>query len=158
MLVTIRVGLLTQFTLQKLQIENSEFRQQLRQFTSGSSSSASSTGVAPTPSNPLEQHAKDFDNLGRLFCVLNEIWVHSSHLRKPYPEDLREIGPRHPARYSNDQAKHDGVIAELYDFVPPRFHKYLEGSIFFANKVRVALILQTVLMLVLPSSLLELIQ
>lgn len=149
-----------QFTLQKLQIENSEFRRQLRQFTSGSSSSASSTGmgVAPTPSNPLEQHTKDFDSLGRLFCVLNEIWVRSSHLRKPYPKDLREISPRHPAHYSNDQAKHNGVVTELCDFVPPRFHKYLEGSNFFADKVRVALILQTVLMLLLLSSLLVLIQ
>ena len=31
--------------------------------------------------------------------------------------------------------KHDGVIAELYAFVPPDFHSHLNTSQFFATKV-----------------------
>ena len=134
---------LTWFTLQKLQIENSGFRQQLRQFTSGSISGVSSPGSDATPSTPLEKHGDEIDQLGRFFCILNEIWVRPSHLRQPYPEHLRNVGPRHPGHYGNDRAKHDGVVAELYDFIPPHFHVFLEGSKSFSDKVCVTGIPQT---------------
>jgi hypothetical protein len=129
---------LTTHTLQELQIENIDLRKQLRLSSSGAVSSASSVAsVTPnsvTP-NPLEQYKKDFDQLGRHFCTFNEIWVRSRHLRKPYPENLRKTGPRHPSRYSNDQSKQDGVVAELYEFIPNRFHTYLEGSPCFEQTV-----------------------
>ena len=126
-------------TLQKLQIENAEYQHQLRKFSSGTTSSASSPAVSvalsATPLNLLEWYREDFDQLGRSFCIFNELWVCRSHLCKPYPEGLRQDGPRHPKHYSNNQTKCDGIIAELYDFVPLRFHKYLEGSGFFTKKV-----------------------
>ena len=97
-----------------------------------------STPATPgTPQNPLDEHADEFNQLGRLFCVLNEIWVRKFHLRQPYPEGLRQIGPWHSERYRSDQSKRDGVVAELYKFVPLHFHQYLEGSHFFAKKVPV---------------------
>lgn len=139
---------------QKLEIENADLRSQLRQLSSGTASSTSSSNSAArspasttnpsasaaSPPHPLEDHAKDFDQLGRSFCTLNELWVHPSHLGQPYPENLREIGPWNSARYHDNQTKHDGLIAELYDFLPLQFHKHLEGSPFFANKVRVVAI------------------
>ena len=70
-----------------------------------------------------------------LFCIINKIWVHPSHLYQPYPNHLHDIGPQHPGCYSNSQAKYDGVVAELYNFVPPHFHIYLEGSKSFSEKV-----------------------
>jgi len=57
--------------------------------------------------------------LGCTFCVLNEIWVPSSHLGQPYPENLHNISPWHPAHYCNDQTKHEAIIAELYNTMPP---------------------------------------
>ena len=123
--------------LQQLQIENAEFCKQLRRYASGTASSTNTPASAATPPNPPESHAKDFNQLGRSFCVLNEIWVSPSHLSQPFPENLRDIGPWHSDRYRNDQTKHEAIIAELYGAVPPCFHKYLEGSPFFANKVRV---------------------
>ena len=148
-------GFLMTCMLQDLQIENAEFRHQLRRFNSGTISSASSPAVSTTTSNPLEQYSEDFDQLGRSFCVFNEIWVRPHHLRQPYPEDLREVGPRHPTRYSSDQAKRSGVIAELYEFVPLRFHNYLENSNFFADKVCTAIVPQTIPTLIYSSSALE---
>ena len=123
---------------QKLQLENAEYRSQLRKFTSGSGSISrtSSPASATNPPNPLEDRADDFNKLGCAFCVLNELWIHSSHLNQPYPENLRDTGPWHLERYRDEKTKHEGIIAEVYDFVPTHFHKYLEGSPFFANKVR----------------------
>jgi len=133
--IIIRMALSTWCMLQKLQIENSGFRRQLRKFSSGAISSASSLASTAAPPNPLEAHAKTFGQLSRGFCVLNELWVPPSHLNQPYPENLRDIGPQHSTRYRNDQTKREGIIAELYHFVPPQFHKNLEGSPFFANEV-----------------------
>ena len=91
--------------------------------------------MSGTSQHPLEDDTQEFTQLGRLFCALNEFWVRRNHLRKKYPEDLRELGPHHLGRYRNDRSKRDGVVAELYDFVPLRFHEHLEGSHLFADKV-----------------------
>ena len=138
------ISALMYWALQRLDLENAELRLQLRKLSSGTPSSATppaSVASVARPPNPLEDHAKEFKELGRAFCALNEVWVQPSHLSQPYPESLREIGPWHPERYRNDQTKREGVVAELYDFVPAKFHKYLEGSPFFAGKVRVTVVL-----------------
>lgn len=137
--VTVLVALHTHplIALQKLQIENADFRAQLRKLTSGASSSAGTNPPsASISSNPLEQHADEFDQFGRSFTVLYEIWPRPAHLSQPFPDNLREIGPWHARRYTNEQTKREAIIAEVYNFVPPHFHKLLEGSPFFANKVR----------------------
>ena len=143
---------LTRLNSQELQIENAELRKQVRQSTSSAVTSASSSAAASATPDPLGQHSEDFDKLGRHFCAFNEIWVRPHHLRQPYPESLRELGPRHPARYTNDQTKQDGVIAELYNFVPPDFHEYLQSSPFFAKKVSVITLPSTTPMLISSSS------
>ncbi|KAF9784398.1 hypothetical protein BJ322DRAFT_1109114 [Thelephora terrestris] len=122
--------------VKSLQIENAEFRHQLRKFTSGMSPSTSTntSTLASTHSNPLQCHADEFDQLGRSFCVLYEIWPRPAHLSQPFPESLRSIGPWHAQRYSNEQTKRDAIIAEVYTFVPLRFHRSLEASPFFATK------------------------
>ena len=96
---------LTRLNSQELQIENAELRKQVRQSTSSAVTSASSSAAASATPDPLGQHSEDFDKLGRHFCAFNEIWVRPHHLRQPYPESLRELGPRHPAHYTNDQTK-----------------------------------------------------
>ena len=87
------------------------------------------------PPDPLKSHAGDFDRLGRAFCTLDKLWINLSYLGQPYPEALCDIGPWHSTRYRNDQTKREGIIAELYDFIPSHFHKHLEKSPFFATKV-----------------------
>ena len=103
--------------------------------------------VSTTVPDPLGKYGKDFDKLGRHFCAFNKIWVRPSHLCKPYPEDLREVGPRHAACYTNDKTKQDGVVAELYKFVPEDFHMYLESSPFFAKQVCAVVVPQAMLQL-----------
>jgi hypothetical protein len=123
-----------------------------RESVSRAPSTSSSTTTLVTP-GPLEDLGKDFTQLGRQFCVFNEIWVRKQHLRQPYPEELREVGPRYTARYTNKKTKQAGVVAELYDFVPTRFHEQLESSPFFATKVSVILTRWMTLILLPPSSL-----
>ena len=131
--------ILTFFTLQDLQLQNSDLRKQMRESPSVVSSSASSAPASAT-THPLVEFKKDFDTLGRQFCTFHEIWVRPPHLRKPYPEGLRQTGPLDPSHYRNDQSKQDGVIAELYDFVPSRFHAHLERSPYFAKTVSAILV------------------
>ena len=156
MLATLHI-ILVYLILQTLHIENADLRLRVRELSSGTISSTSSPASATDPpasvtnppasatsrSHPLEDHAKEFDQLGRSFCTVNELWIHPSHLGQPYPENLREIGPYHSTRYRDAQTKRDCLIAELYDSIPPQFHKYLEGSPFFADKVCVFLELST---------------
>ncbi|KAF9780023.1 hypothetical protein BJ322DRAFT_1112707 [Thelephora terrestris] len=123
--------------VKKLQIENADYRAQLRKFTSGASAGASTvpgSASVSSSSNPLERHTEDFDQLGRSFTVLYEIWPRPTHLSQPFPENLREIGPWHARRYTNEQTKREAIIAEVYSFIPSHFHKFLETSPFFASK------------------------
>lgn len=131
---------LTERALQDLHLENAELWKRLRKLASGAISSTVSSTTPPTsaarPPNPLEEYAYDFNQLRRGFCALSEVWLLPSVLNQPYPEQLREIGPYHDTRYKDKQSKCEAVIAELYDFIPAKFHKHLEGSLFFADKVR----------------------
>ena len=58
-------------------------------------------------------------------CTLDELWINLSHLGQPYPEALCDIGSWHSTHYCNDQMKYEGIIAELYNFIPSHFHKQL---------------------------------
>jgi hypothetical protein len=103
--------------------------------SAATSPSPSTTSVASvsSPSNPLEA---EWDRLGRAFCVLYEIWPDRQHLNKPYPENVRQSGgPWHPGRYRSKDTRREAIIAELYHFVPERFHIFLKTSPVFANAV-----------------------
>ena len=129
---------------QNLQLENAGFRNELRVLSSGAnttsnaSTGATSDASASTGPAPVSDHKKPkdpFDSLGRSFCILYEIWPREGHLTRPFPEDLRELGPWHPQRYSNKQTKREAIIAEIYHFVPREFHEFVERLPTFASKV-----------------------
>ena len=106
------------------------------------SASSDNSTSASAHSNPLVRHAEEFDQLGRSFCVLYEIWPRPAHLSQPFPETLQEIGPWHPQRYRNEQSKREAIIAEIYNFVPAHFHKFLEAAPSFSAKVHATITLQ----------------
>jgi len=163
--------------LQDLHLENAELRQKLWKLTSGAVSSVTPSSATPSsvtpsivtpstsaassktsvarPPNPLEEYAGDFDQLGRGFCVISEVWVPPTALNQPYPERLRDIGPYHDTRYDDERSKREGVVAELYGFIPAKYHKHLEGSPFFTDKVHTPPPSQTTPILTLFSSLVE---
>ena len=97
----------------------------------------------------------DFDQLGQGFCVISEVWVPPTVLNQPYPERLRDIGPYHDTRHNDERSKREGVVAELYDFIPAKYHKHLEGLPFFADEVHTLPLSQTTPILTLFSSLVE---
>ena len=107
-----------------------------------STSSNTSTSTS-AHSDPLARHAEEFDQLGRSFCVLYEIWPRPAHLTQPFPESLQEIGPWHPQRYRNDQSKREAIVAEIYNFVPVHFHEFLEAAPSFSAKVCAIITIQS---------------
>ena len=116
------------------------------------SASSNTSTSASAHSDPLVRHAEEFDQLGRSFCVLYEIWPRPAHLTQPFPESLQEIGPWHSQRYRNEQSKREAIIAEIYNFVPIHFHEFLEGAPPFATKVGAIITLQRSLCLCLSVS------
>lgn len=56
--------------------------------------------------------------LGKKFCVMGELWIDDDAFRMPRPA----MAPDDPHRYDSDLTVRLGVIAELYEFVPSKFH------------------------------------
>lgn len=124
--------------IERLQLQNTDYRDQLRKLNAGASpspSSASASASTSSPSDPSDEHSSTFDSLGRSFCVLYEPWIkRSHHLTRAYPPSLLNLGPWHEGRYRSEDSKQAAIIAELYHHVPEEFQVYLETSPTFAKK------------------------
>ena len=77
-----------------------------------------------------------YRNHGRRLAALSELWIKESSLRRPYPQRLWSLGPWHPERCASDSAWEDGIVAELYFFLPESCHELIEHSALFSKMVR----------------------
>lgn len=75
-------------------------------------------------------------NHGKRFAALSELWVKRSAFGHPCPEYLETLGPWPPERLANRGAWEEGIIAELYFFLPQSCHDQIEGSPTFVRMVR----------------------
>jgi hypothetical protein len=82
----------------------------------------------------LVKYIPDIELLGRKFWVMGEPWVDIDCFRVPRPTD---ITPTSLERYATSESIKQGVIAELFAFVPRKLHKMMEESPFFCDRVRV---------------------
>ena len=105
----------------------------------GSSKSANGSGDALSAIPAAEADRKiirrGYRNHGKRFSALSELWVKKSALGKPYPERLRLLGPWHPERIANNAAWEEGIVAELYFYLPTSCHEQIEHSTVFSTLV-----------------------
>jgi hypothetical protein len=91
----------------------------------------SSKTSAPIPQE-FVMHIPTIELLGRKFWVMGEPWVDPDCFGVPCPTD---ITPDSPQRYATPQSTKQGVIAELYAFVPRKLHKMMQDAPFFHERV-----------------------
>ena len=91
----------------------------------------SSKTMVPVPEE-FVKHIPKIELLGRKFWVMGEPWVDQDCFGVPCPIDITPISPQ---RYATDLSTKQGVIAELYAFVPEKFHKMMEEAPVFQERV-----------------------
>lgn len=75
--------------------------------------------------------AEEIGLLGKKCCIVLSPWVPIS----AFGQDRPTFGPDSTERYMNASNKKNGLVAELYNFVPENFHSYLQNSPKFADLV-----------------------
>ena len=119
--------------VQRLQLENAKLSAEVRTLKGtavGSISSTTSTAVAgKDPSH------SEYRNLGKKFATVSELWVKSTALGHPFPERFRSSGPWNPERFTSNVACEEGIVAELYFFLPASYHDLIGGSTVFKQAV-----------------------
>ena len=98
-------------------------------------SAALSTISADGATDQEASHLRAYRNHGKCFAALSELWVKGSVLKQLYPQHLQSLGPWHPERWANDSAWEDGIIAELYFFLPESCHELIQHSALFKTTV-----------------------
>ncbi len=73
----------------------------------------------------LKGGSRDISHAGGRFSVVGELWVNKTVLDIPYPQD---VDPLNPARYNDRRSQDLGVIAELYQDLPPHLHNALANA------------------------------
>jgi hypothetical protein len=73
----------------------------------------------------LSGESKEISLAGGRFSVVGELWVGTALLDIPYP---REVDPLNAARYASSNAENLGVIAELYQDLPPHLQEALASE------------------------------
>jgi len=68
-----------------------------------------------TNTSALGPRAKEISTLAKKYGVMVQPWLDKSLLSSPRPSDMSGMDP---SRYQNDSTKHNGLIAELYEFLP----------------------------------------
>jgi hypothetical protein len=134
---------LTHTPSQRLQIETTKLKAENKALKSKSNIrqghtaiSSASSAVSDAATNPEEKaRLAEFRGLGKRVAILSEIWLRRSLLRQPCPTDLQSLGPWHLGRCENAAAWDDGIVAELYHFLPSPFHEALENSALFSEQV-----------------------
>ena len=120
--------------LQRLQIQNAELNAELRTLKSSSAGSLSTTPVtAAAGTDPLH---RTYRNHGKRFAALSELWVKSSALGCPCPQRLESTSPWQHENLANRAAWEEGIVAELYYFLPQSCHVHIEESPVFGKMVR----------------------
>jgi hypothetical protein len=120
--------------LRDAQIQFGELRAELRKLrlenatlTANQPKRRSAKKVPPE----LLKYGEEIAALGRKFGVMMEPWVDPAAFGKPRPD----VSPTDKDRYQSDLSMLQGVVAELYEFVPGRFHEMMERHSYFGNQV-----------------------
>ena len=100
----------------------------------GAGSTISST--ASTSVTEKDPSHREYSNLGKKFAALSELWVKSTALGRPLPERFRSSGPWDLERLTSNVAWEEGIVTELYFFLPASYHDLIEGSPAFKKVVR----------------------
>jgi hypothetical protein len=79
----------------------------------------------------LAQHTEAIALLGRKYGTLIEPWVDVSFFQEPRPD----IDPKSEDRYLSPESRKHGRIAELHDFIPPKYHELMNNHSYFASTV-----------------------
>jgi hypothetical protein len=82
-----------------------------------------------------EQQADDklVMTLGKKFAVMHELWVESSAFLKPQTPNIEADSTKW---FTSNKQYDQGIIAELYDVVPPKLHRSMENQPAFGKLVR----------------------
>jgi len=82
----------------------------------------------------LAKLAPEIEALGRKFFVMGEPWVDPQSFQLPCPTDVTANGAE---RFATESCIQEGIIAELYAFVPKRLHQAMQDTSYFSEKVRI---------------------
>jgi len=126
---------------QRLQIANAQLSAEVRTLkATGTSKNAKDGGdtflAIPIVEADRKVLQRGYSNHGKCFAALSELWVRASALRKPYPQRLRDLGPWHPDRCTDNATWEEGIVAELYFFLPDSCHQLIKHSAVFSKLVR----------------------
>jgi len=114
--------------LKSLQLENASL---LADQTQGKRRRSKKDAPAIIPEHFLE-HLQTIKTLGQKFGILGEIWVDSTVFGVDPPAMMT---PNSQDRYRSPASIMDGVVAELFAFVPPQFHDAMRRSSWFGETV-----------------------
>lgn len=128
--------------LQRLQIETARLKADistLKTITSvnqGHVVTSASSALSDTTTPDQDKRLRiEYRGLGRRFAILAELWVQRSHLGRPCTINIQSSGPWDLGRCANNTAWDEGIVAELYFFLPSRYHEFIENSELFSAEV-----------------------
>ena len=126
---------------QRLQIQNARLNAEMRTLKGTGASKQAQAGrvalstISMDAATEEKKRLAGYRNHGRHLAALSELWIKESSLRWPYPQCLQSLGPWHPERYASNSAWEDGIVAELYSFLPESCHELIEHSALFSKMV-----------------------
>jgi hypothetical protein len=71
--------------------------------------------------------------LGRKFSVMGQAWLPEASIfeaKRPNPVELQD-----ERCWATDESMRQGLVLELFDFVPQEMHKYMQGTSHFGDVV-----------------------
>jgi hypothetical protein len=79
----------------------------------------------------LAPHVERIALLGRKYGTMVMPWVDPAHFQMPRPN----LDANSSKRYDSPESKKQGLVAELYDFIPEIFHEPMNKHTYFATTV-----------------------
>jgi hypothetical protein len=122
-----------QLEISRLRVENKELKLANASLTA---KSRGGSQTRKTQNRGTTGSAEDDElvmTLGKKFAVMHELWVESSAFLKPRPPNIEADSTE---RFTSDEQYDQGIIAELYDVVPPKLHGSMENQPAFGKLVR----------------------
>ena len=82
-------------------------------------------------SNMATEYDEEIKLLGRKFGIMEEPWIDRALFKRPRPV----MAATSSKRYGLQLAIQQGIVADLYNFVPEKLHAMMNGYNPFAKKV-----------------------
>lgn len=124
-----------QQALKAVQLENGALRKKVRELKRKNAvflASQPKRARNVMPTNPeIAQYRDEVSRLGKKFGVMHELFITETEFNVPCPA----MKPDDPERYKNQGTMRDGIIAEVFAFVPSRLHALMENHHWFGATV-----------------------